>query len=128
MRIRDILGLIIALVGLLILSVAFEGGFEWFSHKFPTAMAVFVCLFLTAWGVGIAHVAAHATIHSYHDAIEHYDRNHGKDMTYRGTPIPESVDKAHRRIADRVAWKFAIIVVAIFWGCLILRTCSGWQR
>jgi len=128
MRIRDIIGLIIVIAGLFILSFIFESGFDWFGHKYPSVMAVFVSLFITGWGLVVAYIAAGLAIHSYDNAIERYDRNHGKDMTYRGSPIPESVEQAHRRIAGRVAWKFAAIVVAIFWGCVILSTCSHSTR
>jgi hypothetical protein len=128
MSIKDIFRLIIWVVGGVVVWFFVETGFDFLGYKFPTAMAVFAYVVMTGIGLLVAYLAAGSTIRSYDQAVENYDRNHGEDATYRGTPLPEAVDEAHRQIANRVAWKFAVIAIAIFWGCVILRACANFRR
>jgi hypothetical protein len=118
MRIRDIVGLVFAIAGLLIIGGLFDTGIDWVGGKFPNVMALFGFLVLTGLLLMFAYIAAGLTVNSYDKALKNYDLN-------RGAPVTDAlVEKAHRRIADRVAWKFAIIAVGIFWICVLIRNCS----
>ena len=116
MRIRDIVGLVFAIAGLLIIGGLFDAGIDWLGTE---VMALFGFLVLTGLLLMFAYIAAGLTVNSYDNAIKHYDLN-------RGAPLTDAlVEKAHRRIADRVAWKFAIMAVGIFWICVLIRNCSN---
>ena len=139
MRIRDIVGLVFAIAGLLIIGGLFEVGIDWFGRKFPNVMALFGFLVLTGSLLMIGYIAVGLTVHSYNKAIEHYDLNHPEEVDsynkakehhdlYYVEEVTRRIadrEKAHQRIADRVAWKFAIIAVGIFWICVLIRNCSG---
>jgi len=135
MRIRDIVGLVFAIAGLLIIG----GLLEVADKLFPNVMALFGFLVLTGSLLMIGYIAVGLTVHSYKQAIEHYDLNHPEEVDsynkakehhdlYYVEEVTQRIadrEKAHQRIADRVAWKFAIIAVGIFWICVLIRNCSG---
>jgi len=125
MRIRDIVGLVFAIAGLLIIS----GLLEVANKLFPNVMALFGFLVLTGSLLMIGYIAVGLTVHSYKQAIEHYDLNHPEEVdSYNKAKEHHDlyyVEEVTRWIADRVAWKFAIIAVGIFWICVLIRNCSG---
>jgi hypothetical protein len=121
MRARDILGLIIAIVGLIVIGVVIDEALA----MFPLVASVLGILLLTGTLWMFAFVAAGLAINSYNERIEHYDRNHGDEVGYRGEPPAEIVEKAHQRIAQRVAVKFSLIAVAIFWLLYLVRSYSS---
>src|SRR5262249_52480253 len=106
-----------AIAGLLIIG----GLLEVADKLFPNVMALFGFLVLTGSLLMIGYIAVGLTVHSYNKAKEHHDLYYVEEVTRRITDR----EKAHQRIADRVAWKFAIIAVGIFWICVLIRNCSG---
>lgn len=113
--------MICAIVGLIVIGGLFDEAVD----RLPPLVAYVLGIFVLSGSLFVlAYMAGSLTIHSYSQRVYKYDINHPDETRYGAQHQPETVERAHGRIAERVAVKFALVAVAIFWLLYFIRSCS----